>query len=115
MRRRWIIGGMLVTVLLTGVFLGAAVKDFHVTGTVTGDQGLATSLGGVDTNYVNVNNAFGGVRWQFVQIVYLDSDPTLSGRDVPAGSLGLRHVSDTSGELWFKVGAGQTEWTRIAF
>jgi hypothetical protein len=105
----------LVSLFVTGAFLGAAVKDFHVTGTVTGDQGLATSLGGVDTNYINVNNALGGVRWQFVQIVYLDGDPTLSGRDVPAGSLGLRHVSDTNGELWFKVGPLATDWTRIAF
>lgn len=104
-----------VLALLGAVCVDAAVKDFHVTGTVTGDQGLATSLGGVDTNYVNVNNSAGGVRWQFAQIVYLDADPLVSGRDVPAGSLGLRHVSDTQGELWFKSGPTPTDWQRIAF
>lgn len=126
---RKIAAGLVIGALMFGsATVGARVagKDLnvsgsvHATGFVTGDQGISTTLGGVDTNYVNVNNPNGGVRWQNTQILsgtYDPNDPPslpcgpCGPAYAPAGSLYLRHVDGTHGELWFNTGS---TWVKIA-
>lgn len=120
MRMRFLVA-MLFAAVLGGV-TGAAVKDFHVTGFVIGDQGLATSLGGVDTNYVNINSMNGAVRWQTGYVLSSDLDPTQPQPPLPcgpcgpayapAGSLLLRQVGNM-GQLWFKFGSNAADWQKI--
>lgn len=92
----------------------------HATGFVIGDTGLSTTLGGVDTNYVNINNPNSGVRWQYAQILQGDYDPTnppslscgpCGPAYAPAGSIYLRHVDEAHGELWFDTGSA---WVKVA-
>ena len=42
------------------------------------------------------------------------ADPSVVGVDLESGSLLLRRVSPSIGELWFKTGPLATDWVRIA-
>lgn len=41
-------------------------------------------------------------------------DPSVTGVAVDAGSLYLRRVDPSHGELWFKYGPNPTDWQRVA-
>jgi hypothetical protein len=121
--------GLLIGALMFGsAAVGAKVATHdlnvngavHATGDVTGDTGLLTTLGGVDTNYVNINNPNGGVRWQYEQMLSGSYDPNsppslpcgpCGPAYAPAGSIYLRHVDAAHGELWFDTGSA---WVKVA-
>lgn len=119
--------GLFVGLLMFGsAAMGAAVRDLslngsvHATGDVIGDTGLSTTLGGVNTNYVNMNNPNGGIRWPTSQILSGDYDPNnppslscgpCGPAYAPAGSLYLRHLDTTHGELWVDTGP---IWVKVA-
>lgn len=65
--------------------------------TVTGDKGLLTGDGSSPE--------------KFPGVVGLNVDPSVTGKPAELGSLGL---NATTGDVWRKFGAGDTQWIKIA-
>jgi len=121
--RRVLVGFLIGALMFGSGAVGAkiATHDLNVNGTVhatgfaIGDQGLQTTLGGVDTNYVNVNNANGGVRWQAVQILAGDYNPNTPPA-LPCGPCGpstapVGSIFIGTGGLYRKT--ADATWTRL--
>lgn len=49
----------------------------------------------------------------YPSITALTFDPSVVGVDLDAGSLALRRVNASTGELWFKFGPNATDWQQI--